>query len=70
MQEQVKFYVIFVQADNAQGEKEFFPITYSGIKILWDYLVEIVEEEFHVCNVSFNGYNEISEQEYNRLRLT
>lgn len=67
MSDGVRYWIIFIQGTNDNNEEELFCISYVGNSIQWIYLLELVEEDYNLRQVHFNGYNEISEREYNRI---
>jgi len=65
----IKYFLVFVEGMNSKGEIEKFPVTYSGKRIIWEYLIDTVEEDFNLLNVKFNGYEEVSEQKYREMSV-
>lgn len=69
MQDGIKYWVVFVEGLNDKGKTELFPVTYIGRKIIWDYLMDVVIEQFNLHKVHFNGYQELTKTEYEKLHL-
>lgn len=67
MSDGVRYWIVFVKGINIEGEETYFGLAFCGKKIIWEYLLELVEEEYELRCVEFNGYNEISEQEFHRI---
>ena len=69
MAKDIKYWLVFVEGMKDDGRKFQFPMTYKGKKILWEYLLETVEEDYELKAVRFNGHIEITQQKYNELHM-
>jgi hypothetical protein len=64
MQDGIKYFLIFCEGIDKEGNIDIFEIKYSGLKINWGMLEKSIGENFLFATLKFNGYIEISEQEY------
>jgi len=64
----VRYWIVFVEGINEQDQQIFLALTYCGKQIVWEYLLELIEEEYFLRNIKFNGYNQISEQDFNEIK--
>lgn len=67
--ENMKYWSIFIEGYNEHGKSTQFVLPYSGVKILFEYLIESIEEDYNLRHVKINGYDEIDEYQYKRMLL-
>jgi len=65
----MNYFVIFVEGTNNNGRIEKFSVPYQGKRIIWEYFMDTITEDYHLINIQVNGWNEINEQEYNKMQI-
>lgn len=67
MSDGVQYWIVYAEGLNDQNKQQMLGLAYCGVEIVWEYLVELIEEEYELTNVQINGYHEITEKQFQEM---